>query len=126
MRIEKYSYRKSEDFYVIKDNGDSVTVLERYNLMVGNKVEAKSDFSDIESEAELTSSDKDYALQSNLTKFEVADEGISKSTNLYVFIAFANENEDNKDSNDNYLGYWTNIENKELDKPLSKYGEIYQ
>ena len=116
---------KSEDFYVIKDNGDTVTALAKYNLMVGNKVVYKSDFSDIESVSELTSSDKDYGLQSELTKIEVTDEGTPTSTTLYGTISFANKDENNKTTDGTYLGYWTNATNYALSKPLEKYGQSY-
>ena len=103
---------KSEDFYVIKDNGKTVTALARYNLMVGNNVIYKSDFSGIESMVKLTSSDKDYGLQSELTMMELTSDGMPVSTTLYGVTAFANKDDNNKKTGcagDNcYLGYWAN------------------
>ena len=116
---------KSEDFYVIKDNGDTVTALAKYNLMVGNKVIYDDGFENVLSNTALTSSDKDYGLQSELTKIEVTEEGTPTSTTLYGTISFADKNESNKTDDGKYLGYWTNKENKELNKPLEKYGQSY-
>ena len=115
---------KSEDFYVIKDDGNTVTALAKYNLMVGNKLVYKSDFSGFESTTALTSSDKDYGLQSELTKVEFTNEGMPASTVLNGIIAFADKNENNK-SGSEYLGYWTNLTNKDLGKPLETYGTGY-
>ena len=116
---------KSEDFYVIKDNGDTVTALAKYNLMVGNKVVYDGSFENVLSNTALTSSDEDYGLQSELTKIEVMEEGVPTSTTLYGIISFADKNESNKTDDGTYLGYWTNKENKELEKPLEKYGQSY-
>ena len=92
---------KSEDFYVIKDNGDSVTALARYNLMVG-KVAGTFSY-DI----------RFHGLQAN-------------NKNLSYELAFAIKDENNKNSGGYiYAGYWTNLENTLLNKPLSKYGESY-
>ena len=89
---------KSEDFYVIKDNGDTVTALAKYNLMVGNGVD---------------SSDVNCGLQA-------ISDSLSRSFNNVVF---AEKKESNKDVNGNYLGYWASASN--LDKPISKYGDNY-
>lgn len=85
---------KSEDFYVLKDTGNTVIALAKNNLMVG-------------SAAEIT--DVNYGLQAP-----------SESMKTYP-IAFANIDENHKDSKGNYLGYWTD-QNGEL---LSKYGNDY-
>ena len=53
---------KSEDFYVIKDNGDTVTALAKYNLLVGNTSNGGSDVTPIDP---LT---KGYGLQSSTAK----------------------------------------------------------
>ena len=116
---------KSEDFYVIKDNGDTVTALAKYNLMVGSKVVYDDSFENVLSNTTLTSSDKNYGLQSKDTTFELTSEGMPTSTTLYGFIAFANKKENNKTADGDYLGYWTNAENKELNKPLEAYGTSY-
>ena len=116
---------KSEDFYVIKDNGDTVTALAKYNLMVGNKVVYDNSFENVLSNTTLTSSDKDYGLQSKDTTFEITSEGMPASTTLYGFIAFANKDENNKTTDGTYLGYWTNATNYALNKPLEAYGTSY-
>ena len=93
---------KSEDFYVISDNGDTVTALASYNLMVGSK--ATDDyaklFPGLQALPQANGTYKDYVL------------------------AFANKDENNKSGN-TYLGYWTNATNYALSKPLEKYGTSY-
>ena len=116
---------KSEDFYVIKDNGNTVTALAKYNLMVGNKVVYDDSFENELSKTALTSSDKDYGLQSELTKNELTEEGMPTSTTFYGLIAFANKDEKNKTTDGTYLGYWTDATNDALDKPLEAYGTSY-
>ena len=73
---------KSEDFYVISDNGETVTALAKYNLLVGNVYNVNSE--------ELTqiSSDIDgYGLQNSSAK------GYNENSNIYTgVIAFSNEN----------------------------------
>ena len=105
---------KSEDFYVIKDNGDTVTALAKYNLMVGNKLVYNDSLSSVLSKTALTSRDKDYGLQSELTKMEFTEEGMPTSTTFYGTIAFANEDENRKKAgctgNGCYLGYWANTD----------------
>ena len=49
--------KKSEDFYVIKDNGSTVTALSKYNLMVKYSFSIEKDFKTLEKE-------KDYGMQS--------------------------------------------------------------
>ncbi len=82
-----YVKGKSEDFYVISDNGDTVTALASYNLMVG-------------SEATDTYATAFPGLQ-------------AKSTTTYP-VAFANKDENHKmtvcTGNYCYLGYWTNTD----------------
>ncbi len=106
-----YVKGKSEDFYVISDNGDTVTALAKYNLMVGNKLVYDNIFENLLSKTALTSSDKDYGLQSELTKMEFTEEGMPTSTSVYGTITFANEDENSIKtdcSGDCYLGYWAN------------------
>ena len=79
-----YVKGKSEDFYVISDNGDTVTALAKYNLMVGSRAT------------------DDYA-----TAFPGLQ---AKSATIYP-VAFANKDENNK-SGSTYLGYWTNNTSK--------------
>ena len=54
---------KSEDFYVLSDNGDSVTVLSKYNLLIGNILKIDYDEGEIVSNDVISSSTKDYGLQ---------------------------------------------------------------
>ena len=49
--------KKSEDFYVIKDNGSTVTALSKYNLMVKYSFSIEKDLNTLEKE-------KDYGMQS--------------------------------------------------------------
>ena len=111
---------KSEDFYVIKDNGDTVTALAKYNLMVGNSIDL-----DTQTLTEISNSEEDYGLQSELTKMKFTEEDMPTSTTLYGIIAFANKDENNKTTDGTYLGYWTDATNYALDKPLEAYGTSY-
>ena len=115
---------KSEDFYVIKDNGNTVTALAKYNLMVGNKFDY-----DGENEPTLVaipSSEKDYGLQSKKTMFVLKEGQEAPDPGTYYgFIAFANKDENNKSTDGDYLGYWTNATNYALSKPLEAYGTSY-
>ncbi len=108
----KYVKGKSEDFYVISDNGDTVTALAKYNLIVGNKLVYDDSFENLLSKTALTSSDKDYGLQSGLTKAEI--ENTSLKIIVYGTIAFANKDENRKKAgctgNGCYLGYWANTD----------------
>ena len=56
---------KSEDFYVIEDNGDTVSALAKYNLMVGKKITYTSNMNSISSIEDLDSSAENYGLQSD-------------------------------------------------------------
>ena len=99
---------KSEDFYVISDNGTTVTALAKYNLMVGNKAVYNEDLEDYIAEA-LTGSEEDYGLQSADTTFEVDSETeLPTSTTLYGTIKFAEEDENRHitSGGNYYLGYW--------------------
>ena len=90
---------KSEDFYVISDNGTTVAALAKYNLMVGYSYDT------VTGEKELIPENKeDYGLQSDKTLVDEKNE-MTVSTE-YGLIHFANANENHKDSDENYLGYW--------------------
>ena len=93
-----YVKGKSEDFYVISDNGDTVSALARYNLMVGSN------------------STDDYATKFNGLQALSQQDGTYKDYEL----TFAEKHDENK-SGSTYLGYWTNATNKELKVPLEKY-----
>ena len=53
---------KSEDFYVMKDNGDTITALAKYNLLVGNTIVWSDDFYDITSITPISTSEEGYGL----------------------------------------------------------------
>ena len=112
---------KSEDFYVIKDNGNTVTALAKYNLMVGNKFDY--DGENEPTPVAIPSSEEDYGLQSKKTML-VIGESVAPGT-YYGFIAFANKDENNKATDGTYLGYWTDTTNYALNKPLEAYGTSY-
>ena len=89
----------SECFYIIKDNGNSVTALAKYNLLVGNVSSATSDYYPIESSVE------GYGLQSASA---IGDTGDAKKDIIGVLMF--------SDSN-----YWIDSGNK----LLGKYGNGY-
>ena len=60
----------TEHFYVIKDNGDSVTALAKYNLYVGNNYIYNADTGEYTKEV-LTESTEGYGLQNSLAKGEI-------------------------------------------------------
>ncbi len=93
---------KSEDFYVISDNGDTVTALAKYNLLVGTYKQINSATHE-EKYIPLSETEENYGLQSERTK--------GYYTTLTGIIDFA------EDKNNGY-GYWigSNL------KFLSKYG----
>ena len=120
---------KSEDFYVISDNGSTVTALAKYNLLVGNIVVYNDDFSDISSLTPISTSEEGYGLQNSIAaNFEWTTEGAPKTNTIKGGIAFADGEESKKDSNCSgsigcYYGYWTDdTSNHNL---LSKYGTSY-
>ena len=123
------STNKSEDFYVISDNGTTVTALAKYNLLVGNTVIFNDDFSDISSLTPISTSEEGYGLQNSIAaNFEWTTEGAPKTNIIKGGIAFADGEESKKDSSCSgsigcYYGYWTDdTSNHNL---LSKYGNSY-
>ena len=62
------STNKSEDFYVMKDNGTTVTALAKYNLLIGNNYETDGSPTDSSKATPISSQDEGYGLQSNLAK----------------------------------------------------------
>ena len=120
---------KSEDFYVIKDNGDTVTALAKYNLLVGNTVVWNDDFSDFISVTPVSTSEEGYGLQNSIAGYmEFDSEGMPLSHTVKGGKAFADGEESKKDSNCSgsigcHYGYWTDdTSNHNL---LSKYGNNY-
>ena len=103
------STNKSEDFYVMKDNGDTVTALARYNLLVGNTITYNDEGTEVISSATISSSEEGYGLQSSTTKTEFDSEGNPLSYTIKGVVPFSEDN------------YWIDSSNK----LLSKYGSNY-
>jgi len=113
------STNKSEDFYVMKDNGTTVTALAKYNLLIGNALRFNDDLSNITPEV-ISSSDNEYGLQSSKTliDFYWKDGKISFNDNIiYGLIQFYG------DSDDTEYSYWE--DQSSYKKPLAKYGSSY-
>ena len=109
---------KSEDFYVMKDNGDTITAFAKYNLLVGNTAVWNDDFSDVTSVTPISTSEEGYGLQNSIAaNYEWDMENVIPKTNtMKGVIAFAEK------TNGSY-GYWTDdTSNHNL---LSKYGTNY-
>ncbi|MGN1268109.1 MAG: hypothetical protein ACI4U0_01195, partial [Candidatus Aphodocola sp.] len=86
---------KSEDFYVISDNGDTVTALAKYNLLVGNEVEIDNfDNVNVVRNDPIDPSTTGYGLQNSSARGIVFDNTVWTGT-----IAFA------EDKNQGW-GYW--------------------
>ena len=105
---------KSEDFYVIKDNGTAVTALAKYILLVDNTAVFNDDFSDTIPVTPISMSEEGYGLQNSIAGYVEWDmeNGMPKTNTMKI--AFA------EDKNNGY-GYWTDS-NINL---LSKYGTSY-
>ena len=120
---------KSEDFYVMKDNGSTITALAKYNLLVGNTAVWNDDFSDIASLTPISTSEEGYGLQNSIAGYvEMDSEGMPLSHTMKGTIAFADGEESKKISDSCsgdgcYYGYWT--DNTSSHKLLSKYGASY-
>ena len=118
---------KSEDFYVMKDNGTTVTALAKYNLLVGNTVVLNDDFSGFASVTPIPTSEEGHGLQSSIaTNYEWDTEtGYPKVNTIKGGVAFADGEESKRASGcSGYgccFGYWTDS-NRKL---LSKYGTKY-
>ena len=82
-----YVKGKSEDFYVISDNGDTVSALASYNLMVGSKA---------------------------TDKYAIAFPGLQAKGITAYPVAFADKDGNNMltncDGDGCYLGYWANMD----------------
>ena len=119
---------KSEDFYVISDNGSTVTALAKYNLLVGNTL-VIDESSGSMTTTPISTSEEGYGLQNSIAaNFEWTTEGAPKTNIIKGGIAFADGEESKKDSSCSgsigcYYGYWTDdTSNHNL---LSKYGNSY-
>ena len=114
------STNKSEDFYVMKDNGTTVTALAKYNLLIGNALRFNDDFSSATPEV-ISSSDNEYGLQSSKTLIDFYWKDGKMSANgsniIYGLIPFYGDSDDTKYS------YWE--DQSSYKKPLAKYGSSY-
>lgn len=106
---------KSEDFYVMKDNGDTVEALAKYDLLVGNIAVSNDDFSDVTSLTPISTSEEGYGLQNSIAGYmELDSEGNPLSHTIKGTIAFAEE------TNETY-SYWSDSHGN----LLPKYGTDY-
>ena len=122
------STNKSEDFYVIKDNDDTVTALAKYNLLVGDTVEWDWNTMTPTKITPIPTSEEGYGLQSSVAvNYELVDtenDTTVPNTNTVIGgIMFANPDKTKKKDNCSdlfgcYYGYWTDSSGKFL----SKYG----
>ena len=108
---------KSEDFYVISDNGSTVTALAQYNLLVGDRlviIDAENEEFPITA---LTNSDPEYGIQSSKTLVDVENFII---TGIMAFSEtnYWDPNDELDYSNDNYpfifnsnSNLWTPVQN---------------
>ncbi len=111
---------KSEDFYVISDNGTTVTALAKYDLLVGNTVVFNDDFSDMTS-SPISTSEEGYGLQNSIAGYmEFDSEGNPLNHTIKGGMIFANTDESKKNGSD-YYGYWSDTSGI----LLSKYGTSY-
>lgn len=98
----------TECFYVISDNGDSVTALAKYNLLVGKNVTVNLDGYQVTSISDIDSSTPGYGIQSESAKgFDMTN---PNGVGAIIF-----------ETNDNNIGYWVD-DNRNL-KP--QYGTSY-
>ncbi len=122
------STNKSEDFYVISDNGTTVTALAKYNLLVGDTVEWDWNTMTQTKVTPIPTSEEGYGLQSSVAaNYELVDtenDTTIPNTNTVIGgIKFANPDETKKKDNCSdsfgcYYGYWTDSSGNFL----SKYG----
>ena len=118
---------KSEDFYVMKDNGNTITALAKYNLLVGNTMIFNDDFSDVTTTT-TSSSEEGYGLQNSIAGYvEMDSEGNPLNHTIKGVMAFANVDELKKQNgclgDACYYGYW--IDDTSNHYLLSKYGTDY-
>ena len=100
---------KSEDFYVMKDNGTTVTALAKYNLLVGNTAIINDGTDDV-SITPISSSEEGYGLQNSIAGYMKLDsEGNFLNNTIKGGIAFSKSN------------YWIGSSSK----LLPKYGSDY-
>ncbi len=104
----------SEDFYVISDNGSTITALAKYNLLVGNVVKWSDDF-EAESTTVISSTEEGYGLQNSTAANYESNNGTPSPNTFTGVLGFS------KDNNGN--GYW--VDNTSNHNLLSKYGSSY-
>ncbi|MFR5756405.1 MAG: hypothetical protein ACLUD7_03110 [Lachnospiraceae bacterium] len=109
------STNKSEDFYVIKDNGTTVTALAKYNLLVGNVVKWSDDFGSAESTMVIPSSEEGYGLQNSTAANYESNNGTPSTNTFTGVLGFSKDN--------NGKGYW--VDDTSNHNLLSKYGNSY-
>jgi len=117
---------ENECFYVIKDNGDTITALAKYNLLIGNTVVFNDRLTNFISVTPVSTSEEGYGLQNSIAGYiEFDSEGNPLSHTVKGTIAFADGEESKKKSGCSgygcYYGYWTDSEGN----LLSKYGTSY-
>ena len=102
---------KSEDFYVMKDNGSTITALAKYNLLIGDSVELDLNNGGILNSTSIPTSEEGYGLQnSDAGYIEWDTENDRPKSNIIKGTKTFSEN-----------GYWKDSNGK----PLSKYGTNY-
>ena len=104
----------SEDFYVISDNGSTVTALAKYNLLVGNVVKWSDDF-EVESTTVIPSSEEGYGLQNSTAANYESNNGTPSTNTFTGVLGFSKDN--------NGKGYW--VDDTSNHNLLSKYGNSY-
>ena len=104
----------SEDFYVISDNGSTVTALAKYNLLVGNVVKWSNDF-EVESTTVISSSEEGYGLQNSTAANYESNNGTPSTNTFTGVLGFSKDN--------NGKGYW--VDDTSNHNLLSKYGNSY-
>ena len=119
---------KSEDFYVMKDNGSTITALAKYNLLVGDTVEWNWNTMTTTKITPIPTTEEGYGLQSSVAvNYELVDtenDTTIPNTNTVIGgIMFANPDKTKREDNCSdlfgcYYGYWTDSSGKFL----SKYG----
>ena len=92
---------KSEDFYVISDNGTTVTALAKYNLLVGDRLVYTDLNNGVYTRTAISNSDPEYGIQSSKTQVDMEQVDMENFIITGV-IAFAN-----KANEDTWWGYWT-------------------
>lgn len=104
--------KKSEDFYVLEDNGTTVTALARYNLKVGSKSKLSGDTPPTIISEPLSSSFVNYGLQDKNAS-AILDTEFKHQNQNWNATKFDNEdkskcNAESEELRGNCIGYWAN------------------